>query len=248
MRRPFIAGNWKMNKTIESGVKFINELKDLVKDAEAEVAICAPATMLKDLKEAAEGTNIKIGAQNMHFEESGAFTGEIAPGMLTELDMDYVIIGHSERRTYYNETDESVNKKILKAIEVGIDPIVCVGETLELRKNGQMKEFVKTQVVKAFENVKNEDVTKVVIAYEPLWAIGTGETATSEQANEMTKYIRNIIEELYNAEIAQDIRIQYGGSVKPYNVEEIMAEDHIDGALVGGASLEAESFSKVVKF
>jgi triosephosphate isomerase len=248
MRRSFIAGNWKMNKTIESGVQFINELKALVNDAEAEVAICAPATMLKDLKQAADGTNIKIGAQNMHYEDSGAFTGEISPAMLTELEMDYVVIGHSERRTYYNETDESVNKKILKAIEVGIDPIVCVGESLDLRKSGKMKDFVYDQVVKAFENVTEEDASKVVVAYEPLWAIGTGETATSEQANEMTKFIRNTIEGLYTKTVADNVRIQYGGSVKPHNVSEIMAEEHIDGALVGGASLEAESFAKVVKY
>ncbi|MGM0378593.1 MAG: triose-phosphate isomerase [Bacillota bacterium] len=248
MRKPFIAGNWKMNKTISEGVEYINELKDLVKDADADVAICAPATMLKDLKKAAEGTNIKIGAENMHYEDSGSYTGEISPKMLTELDMDYVVLGHSERRTYYNETDEAVNKKTLKALEVGIDPIICVGESLDQRENGEMKDFVKKQVEIAFKDVKKEDATKVTIAYEPLWAIGTGKTATSEQANEMTSYIRSIISDLYDKDTAEKIRIQYGGSVKPHNVEGIMAESDIDGALVGGASLEAESFSKVVKF
>lgn len=248
MRKPFIAGNWKMNKTISEGVKYINELKGLVKDAKADVAICAPATMLKDLKKAAEGTNIKIGAENMHYEDNGSYTGEISPKMLTELDMDYVVLGHSERRTYYNETDKAVNKKTLKALEVGIDPIICVGESLDQRENGEMKDFVEKQVKIAFKDVKKEDATKVTIAYEPLWAIGTGKTATSEQANEMTSYIRSIISDLYDENTAENIRIQYGGSVKPHNVEGIMAESDIDGALVGGASLEAESFSKVVKF
>lgn len=248
MRKPFIAGNWKMNMTIADGVKYINELKDLVKDADAEVGICPPATILKDLVEAAKGTNIKIGAQNMHFEDNGAFTGEIAPAMLKEVDVDYVIIGHSERRSYYNETNETVNKKVLKALEVEIDPIVCVGESLELRENGEMKPFVKEQVVKAFENVKKEDVSKVVVAYEPIWAIGTGKTATSDQANEMTAFVRETIAELYDKETADSVRIQYGGSVKPHNVTEIMSKSDIDGALVGGASLVAETFSKVVKY
>lgn len=249
MRKPFICGNWKMNMTIKEGLEYIEALNEKVSDADGvEYGICAPATMLKDLKEAAKDTDIKIGAQNMHFEESGAFTGEIAPKMLVELDMDYVIIGHSERRTYYNETDETVNKKILKALEVNIDPIVCVGESLEQRENGEMKDFVKAQVVKAFENVDEADVTKIVVAYEPLWAIGTGKTATSEQANEMTAFIRETLAKLYSEEVANKVRIQYGGSVKPHNVTEIMAESDIDGALVGGASLKADSFAQVIKF
>lgn len=248
MRKPFIAGNWKMNMTINEGVDYINELKNLVKDANAEVGICPPATMLKDLVEAAKGTNIKIGAQNMHYADNGAFTGEIAPSMLKELNVDYVIIGHSERRMYYNETNETVNKKVLKAIEVEIDPILCVGESLELREAGEMKPFVKEQIVKAFENVNASDVSKVVVAYEPIWAIGTGKTATSDQANEMTGFVRETIKGLYDQTIADTVRIQYGGSVKPANVSEIMSKSDIDGALVGGASLVADTFSKVVNF
>ncbi len=248
MRKPFIAGNWKMNMTIKEGLEYINEFKDLVKDAEAEVGVCVPATMLKDLVEAAKGTNIKIGAQNMHFENSGAFTGEIAPKMLKEIGVDYVIIGHSERRMYYNETNETVNKKVLKAIEVEIDPILCVGESLELRESGEMKPFVKEQIVKAFENVKAEDVSKVVVAYEPIWAIGTGKTATADQANEMTAFVRETIKSLYDQTVADAVRIQYGGSVKPANVKEIMSKSDIDGALVGGASLVADTFSKVAVY
>ena len=248
MRKPFIAGNWKMNMTIKDGIAYINELKELVKDADAEVGICTPATMLKDIVQAAKGTNIKIGAQNMHFEDNGAFTGEIAPAMLTEVGVDYVVIGHSERRSYYNETNETVNKKVLKALEVGIDPIVCVGESLDLRESGEMKPFVKEQVVKAFENVAKEEVSKIVVAYEPIWAIGTGKTASADQANEMTAFVRETIADLYDQETADDVRIQYGGSVKPKNVTEIMSKSDIDGALVGGASLVAETFAQVVKY
>lgn len=248
MRKPFIAGNWKMNMTIADGVKYIGELKELVKDSETEVAICAPATMLKDLVEAAKGSNVKIGAQNMHYEDNGAFTGEIAPGMLTELNVDFVVIGHSERRTYYNETNETVNKKVIKALEVGIGPILCCGESLELRESGEMKDFVKEQIVKGFENINAENAKKVTVAYEPIWAIGTGKTATSDQANEMTSFIREEIAKIYSNEVSDVVRIQYGGSVKPQNVKEIMAKSDIDGALVGGASLVANTFSQIVKF
>ena len=173
MRKPIIAGNWKMHKTIAEALEFVNEVKDRVNNDKVEAVICAPFTLLKDLKQATKGTNIKIGAQNMHFEEKGAFTGEISPLMLKELDMDYVVIGHSERRQYFNETDETVNKKVLKALEVGIDPILCVGETLEEREAGNTKDVCKVQVEKALENVSKEDLAKVVIAYEPVWAIGT---------------------------------------------------------------------------
>lgn len=179
MRKPIIAGNWKMHKTIAEALEFVNDVKDKVNNDNVEAVICAPFTLLKDLKEATKGTNIKIGAQNMHFEEKGAFTGEISPLMLKELDMDYVVIGHSERRQYFNETNETVNKKVLKALEVGIDPILCVGETLEEREAGNTKDVCKVQVEKALENVSKEDLAKVVIAYEPVWAIGTGKTATS---------------------------------------------------------------------
>lgn len=247
MRKPIIAGNWKMHKTIAEALEFVNEVKDRVNNDNVEAVICAPFTLLKDLKEATKGTNIKIGAQNMHFEEKGAFTGEISPLMLKELDMDYVVIGHSERRQYFNETDETVNKKVLKALEVGIDPILCVGETLEERESGNTKDVCKVQVEKALENVSKEDLAKVVIAYEPVWAIGTGKTATSEDANDVIAYIREVVANLYG-ELANEVRIQYGGSVKPSNVAEIMNQSDIDGALVGGASLEANDYVELVNF
>ena len=247
MRKPIIAGNWKMNKTIAEALEFVNEVKDRVNNDKVEAVICAPFTLLKDLKQATKGTNIKIGAQNMHFEEKGAFTGEISPLMLKELDMDYVVIGHSERRQYFNETDEALNKKVLKALEVGIDPILCVGETLEEREAGNTKDVCKVQVEKALENVSKEDLAKVVIAYEPVWAIGTGKTATSEDANDVIAYIREVVANLYG-ELANEVRIQYGGSVKPSNVAEIMNQSDIDGALVGGASLEANDYVELVNF
>ena len=247
MRKPIIAGNWKMHKTIAEALEFVNEVKDRVNNDKVEAVICAPFTLLKDLKQATKGTNIKIGAQNMPFEEKGAFTGEISPLMLKELDMDYVVIGHSERRQYFNETDETVNKKVLKALEVGIDPILCVGETLEEREAGNTKDVCKVQVEKALENVSKEDLAKVVIAYEPVWAIGTGKTATSEDANDVIAYIREVVANLYG-ELANEVRIQYGGSVKPSNVAEIMNQSDIDGALVGGASLEANDYVELVNF
>ena len=246
MRKPIIAGNWKMNKTIKEGLEFIEAVKGKT-EGDAEVLICAPFTLLKDLKEATKGTNIKIGAQNMHFEESGAFTGEVAPANLLELGIDYVIIGHSERREYYNETDETCNKKVLKAIEVGINPILCCGETLEERESNSTMDKVKGQIVKGLKDVKAEDLEKVVIAYEPIWAIGTGKTATAEQANEVIAYIRNVVRDLY-ADLADKVRIQYGGSVKPANVAEIMGQTDIDGALVGGASLKADDYLGLLKF
>ena len=246
MRKPIIAGNWKMNKTIKEGLEFIEAVKGKT-EGDAEVLICAPFTLLKDLKEATKGTNIKIGAQNMHFEESGAFTGEVAPANLVELGIDYVIIGHSERREYYNETDETCNKKVLKAIEVGINPILCCGETLEERESNSTMDKVKGQIVGGLKDVKAEDLEKVVIAYEPIWAIGTGKTATAEQANEVIAYIRNVVRDLY-ADLADKVRIQYGGSVKPANVAEIMGQTDIDGALVGGASLKADDYLGLLKF
>ena len=247
MRKPIIAGNWKMNKTIKEAMDFVNDVKDKVQNDKVEAVICAPFTLLKDLKEATKGTNIKIGAQNMHYADNGAFTGEIAPNMLKELDIDYVVIGHSERREYFNETDETVNKKVLKALEVGIDPILCCGETLEEREAGKTKEVCKVQVEKALENVFKDDLEKVVIAYEPVWAIGTGKTATSEDANDVIKYIREVVANLYG-DLANKVRIQYGGSVKPQNVAEIMAQSDIDGALVGGASLESSDYTKLVNY
>lgn len=247
MRKPIIVGNWKMHKTIKEALEFVNEVKDKVNSDKVEAVICAPFTLLKDLKEATKGTNIKIGAQNMHFEEKGAFTGEVSPLMLKEIDMDYVVIGHSERRQYFNETDETVNKKVLKALEVGIDPILCVGETLEQREAGKTKDVCRVQVEKALENVLKDDLAKVVVAYEPIWAIGTGKTATAEDANDVISYIREVIKGLYG-ELANEVRIQYGGSVKPSNVAEIMGKSDIDGALVGGASLASNDYLDLVNF
>ena len=247
MRKPIIAGNWKMHKTIVEALEFVDDVKNKLNNDKVEAVICAPFTLLKDLKEATKGTDIKIGAQNMHFEENGAFTGEISPLMLKELDMDYVVIGHSERRQYFNETDETVNKKVLKALEIGIDPILCVGETLEERESGNTKDICKAQVEKALENVSQKDLAKVVIAYEPVWAIGTGKTATSEDANDVISYIRQVVANLYK-DLANEVRIQYGGSVKPSNIAEIMNQSDIDGALVGGASLKANDYVELVNF
>lgn len=246
MRKPIIAGNWKMNKTIKEGLKFIEEVKGQT-EGDVEVLICAPFTLLKDLKAATKGTNIKVGAQNMHYENSGAFTGEVAPANLVEIEMDYVIIGHSERREYYGETDETCNKKVLKAIEVGINPILCCGETLEEREADKTMDKVKGQIVAGLADVKAEDLAKVVIAYEPIWAIGTGKTATADQANEVIAYIRQVVRDKYG-DLADQVRIQYGGSVKPANVAEIMGQSDIDGALVGGASLKPADFLGLLKF
>ena len=246
MRKPIIAGNWKMNKTIKEGLEFIEEVKGQT-EGDVEVLVCAPFTLLKDLKLATKGTNIKIGAENMHYENSGAFTGEVAPANLVEIGMDYVIIGHSERREYYGETDETCNKKVLKAIEVGIYPILCCGETLEEREADKTMDKVKGQIVAGLAGVKAEDLAKVVIAYEPIWAIGTGKTATAEQANEVIAYIRQVVRDIHG-DLADQVRIQYGGSVKPANVAEIMGQSDIDGALVGGASLKPADFLGLLKF
>lgn len=248
MRKPIIAGNWKMHKTIAEAVEFVNEIKGKVNNTDVEAVICAPFTLLKDLKEATKGTPIKIGAQNMHYADNGAFTGEISAPMLKELDIDYVVLGHSERRQYFNETNETVNKKVLKALEAGIDPILCIGETLEEREADKTKDVCKVQTEKALENVTAEDMTKVVIAYEPIWAIGTGKTATAEQANDVIAYVREVVKGLYGEEISEEVRIQYGGSVKPSNVSEIMNQTDIDGALVGGASLQPADFTELVNF
>lgn len=248
MRKPIIAGNWKMHKSIEEAVSFVEQIKEKVSGTDVEPVICAPFTALKDLKQATEGTNIKIGAQNMHFEESGAFTGEIAPAMLAELKIDYVIIGHSERRQYYNETDETVNKKVKKAFEHKILPIMCVGESLQERENGSTKDIVKGQTEKGLSGLTEDQVKQLVIAYEPIWAIGTGKTASSADANEVIAYIREVVQQMYSDEVSEELRIQYGGSVKPANVEEIMNESDIDGALVGGASLKPEDFVSLVNF
>lgn len=251
MRKPFIAGNWKMNNTISQSIELVREIKEKLKNSDCEevdAAVCVPATSLLEVKKILEGTNIKLGAQNMHWEESGAFTGEISPLMLNEIGVDYCIIGHSERRQYFGETDENVNKKLISAIDHNIQPILCVGETLEQREREQEEFIVKRQILNALENISASHMEKIVIAYEPIWAIGTGKTATTEEANSMCSFIRKTIEEKYNNDISEKIIIQYGGSVKPDNVEEIMGQKDIDGALVGGASLKADDFTKLVKF
>lgn len=236
-----------MNKTIAEAVDLVEEIKvNKLKDG-VEVVLCTPFTALAAVKEAVEGTAIRVGAQNMHWEEWGAYTGEISPLMLKELGVDYVIIGHSERRQYFNESDESVNKKVIAALKHGIKPIVCVGESLEERESNKEKDVVRRQITKALEGLKAEDVKNIVIAYEPIWAIGTGKTASAEEANDMIAYIREIIGELYG-DLKDQIRIQYGGSVKANNIKELMAQSHIDGALVGGASLKAEDFVKLVNY
>jgi len=246
MRTPIIAGNWKMNNTISESLALIGGIKESKLNENVEAVVCVPFTSLNETKKALEGSNIKLGAQNMHWEENGAYTGEISPLMLKEIGVDYCIIGHSERRQYFNETDETVNKKIKTALEYDIKPIVCVGETLEEREGNREEEVVKRQVLKAFEDINKEDVENIVIAYEPIWAIGTGKTASSDDANQMCKFIRNIIKDIYDENTGENIRIQYGGSVKPGNVKELMGKEDIDGALVGGASLVAEDFEKLV--
>ncbi|HHY82463.1 MAG TPA: triose-phosphate isomerase [Clostridiales bacterium] len=248
MRRPIIAGNWKMNKTPAEAAAMIKELAPLVKDTDVEVVICAPFTAIQAVKEAAAGTNIKIGAQNMHWEEKGAYTGEVSPTMLNALGVEFVIIGHSERREYFAETDETVNKKVHSALAHGLTPIICVGETLAQREEGITRTLVEGQTRAALQGLSVEDVKKCVIAYEPIWAIGTGKTATSEDANEVIGYIRNTVAEMYGREAADAIRIQYGGSMKPENAAELMAMPEIDGGLVGGASLKAQDFAKIVNY
>lgn len=248
MRRKVIAGNWKMNMLPDETIKFIEEFAPLVKDTENEVILCVPYTDLFYALLNVQGTNIKIGAQNMHFEEKGAYTGEISPQMLKAINVEYVIIGHSERRQYYNETDETVNKKIKSAFNVGLKPIVCVGETLEEREAGKTAEIITNQTKLALEGLTNEQVENTIIAYEPIWAIGTGKTATSEDANNSIKEIRNKIAEIYGQNTASRVIIQYGGSVKSSNAKELFTTSDIDGGLVGGASLKAEEFSKIVNF
>lgn len=248
MRTPIIAGNWKMNNTKEAGVKLISELAPLVKDAQATVVVCPTFTTLDAVIKAVSGTNIHVGAQNVHWEEKGAYTGEIAPSMLKELGVEYVVIGHSERREYFGETDETVNKRVKAAIAASIVPIMCCGESLETREAGTTNAFVGAQVKAGLAGLTAEQVANIVIAYEPIWAIGTGKTATSDQANEVCKFIRETVAAEFGQEAADKVRIQYGGSVKPATIAELMGKSDIDGALVGGAALKADDFSKIVKF
>lgn len=247
MRTPIIAGNWKMFKTAGEAVSFVNEVKGKAEIAGVESVICAPFTALPALAEAVKGTSLKIGAQNMHWEESGAYTGEISGPMLQDLGVHYVIIGHSERRAFFAETDETVNKKVHAAFKYGITPIICVGEKLEEREAGQTKEVCRVQTEAALQGLSAEQAAQAVIAYEPIWAIGTGKSSTAEDANEVISYIRERVAAVFGQETADKIRIQYGGSVKPNNIREFMQQPDIDGALVGGASLEAASYIQLVE-
>lgn len=246
-RTPIIAGNWKMFKTVSEAVAFVNEIKGGAEVAGVESVVCAPYTNLPALMEAVKGTSIKVGAQNMHWEENGAFTGEISGVMLQDLGVHYVIIGHSERRAYFAETDETVNKKVHAAFKYGMTPIVCVGEKLEEREAGQTKDVCKVQTEAVFAGLSAELAKQVVVAYEPIWAIGTGKSSTAEDAQDVIGYIRSLIASLYDSSVADAVRIQYGGSVKPGNVTEYMSQPDIDGALVGGASLETASYIALVQ-
>ncbi len=244
-RTKIAAGNWKMNKTPAEAAALMKELAEKAANAKNEVLVCPPYVCLDAVLAAAKGTKIAVGAQNMHFEDKGAFTGEIAPGMLLEMGVSHVIIGHSERREYFGETDETVNKKVLKALEVDLCPVLCCGESLAQREDGITIEWIRMQLKKALQNVPAEKAKTVVIAYEPIWAIGTGKTATNEQANEVCAAIRVLVSELYGAEVADEIRILYGGSVNAGNAEALFACSDIDGGLVGGASLKADDFTVI---
>lgn len=246
MRKPVIVGNWKMNKTVSEAKSLLEEIKALDLDSEVEAGVCVPAIDLVPAAEILEGTGLGFGGQNMYFEESGAFTGEISPLMLNDIKADYVILGHSERRDIFGECDELINKKVLSAFEHDITPILCCGESLEEREEGKQEEKVKGQIEANLKSVSEEDVKKLIIAYEPIWAIGTGKTASAEDAEAMCKFIRDLVADLYSKEAAEAVRIQYGGSVKPDNVKELMTKENIDGALVGGASLKASDFEKLV--
>lgn len=248
MRKPIIAGNWKMNKVMGEATSFIEEVKGLVPSSDKiEAVVCAPALFLDRLVEASKGYDVKIGAQNMHFEENGAFTGEISPAALKDLGVSYVILGHSERREMFAETDESVNKKTAAAFKHGLVPIVCCGETLEEREAGKTNDLVADQVTKALAGLTDEQLKQTVIAYEPIWAIGTGKSSSAKDANDVCSHIRTVVAEKFSQEVAEAVRIQYGGSVKPENIKEYMAESDIDGALVGGASLEPQSFLQLLE-
>ncbi len=248
MRRKVIAGNWKMHNDLKQSEDLIKSLKELLKDksVNCDVIMCPPFTSLSEASKLVNGSIIKLGAQNMHFEEKGAFTGEISASMLKSVGCEYVILGHSERRTIFNESDETINKKIKKALEQELKPIFCIGETLEEREKEITKDVVKRQVEKGLEGISSEQMKKLILAYEPVWAIGTGKTATPQQAQEVHGFIRGLILLKYGSDIAEDLVIQYGGSVKPDNASELLSQKDIDGALVGGACLKADSFMGII--
>ena len=248
MRKAISAGNWKMNKTPDEAKKLVEELKPLVADASCDVVVCVPAVDITAVREAAKKTNIRIGTQNVHWAKSGAFTGELSAEMLVKSGVEYVIIGHSERRQYFGETDATVNQRVLAAVAAGLKVILCVGEKLEERQAGYTDALVEYQTLIALTGLDKKDVAKIVIAYEPVWAIGTGVTATDEQANETIGVIRAALARKYGKAVANKVRIQYGGSMKPGNVKGLMAQPEIDGGLIGGASLKAEDFSAIVNY
>ncbi len=248
MRTPIIAGNWKMNNTQKQTAALIAELRPLVEGAESEVVVCVPYTSLAAARKAVRGSNIKLGAQNVHWAESGAFTGEVSASMLKELKVEYVIIGHSERRQYFGETDATVNARIKAALAAKLKVIACVGETLDERMTGRTEQVLEEQIIRGFQGFKTREFDKIVIAYEPVWAIGTGKTATAEEANATIAFIRKTVAKKFSPLIAGRLRIQYGGSMNAKNAKELMAMPEIDGGLIGGASLKAEDFSKVVNY
>ncbi|MFH0806986.1 MAG: triose-phosphate isomerase [Elusimicrobiota bacterium] len=249
MRKPIMAGNWKMHKTVGESVDFVKNLKGNISDVkDCEIVICPVFTALNSVKEAAQGTNISIGAQNMHWEEKGAFTGEISPKMLIDAGCKYVIIGHSERRQYFGETNQTVNKKMVSAFKFRLIPIVCVGETLEEREKNITFDVLGKQIKEGLAGLTGSQSSEVVIAYEPVWAIGTGKTATPAQAQEVHQFVRKLFSEMYGKDAGANVRILYGGSVKPDNVSELMKQTDIDGGLVGGAALEVDSYTKLVKY
>lgn len=247
MRKKVIAGNWKMNKLPNEAIKFIEELGPIVSNMNSEVILCTPYIDLFYALLTIQGTKIKVGAQNMHWKDNGAYTGEVSPSMLKSINVDYVIIGHSERRQYFNEKDEDIAKKVRAAIDIRLKPIVCVGETIEQRQSGNATSVITNQTEAALKLLDAKEVENVIIAYEPIWAIGTGINATPEDANESVKSIRNKLREMYGDEIAEKVIIQYGGSVKPENAKELFSMSDIDGALVGGASLDVDDFAKIIE-
>jgi triosephosphate isomerase len=248
MRKPIIAGNWKMHKTATASEAFVRDLCKVVGQTEVEVVVCPNFTALLPVGLAIRTTSVKLGAQNMHWEEQGAFTGEISPAMLNDVGCNYVLVGHSERRQYFAETDETVNKKVKSALQHGLTPIFCVGETLGQREAGQTKTVIGTQLQGGLEGITAEQVASLVIAYEPVWAIGTGRTASSGDAQEVCQFIRSTVAKLVGKSGADAVRIQYGGSVKADNIDELMAQPDIDGVLVGGASLDVDTFARIVKY
>ena len=246
MRKPIIAGNWKMFKTRDEGLQFVYNVNMKLPSIElVDSVVCCQSPILRDLVKR-QGDNLRIGAQNMHYSDNGAYTGEVSAPLLEDIGVTYVVLGHSERRAYYNETDDAVNKKIHQAFRYGLSPILCVGETLDIREANETNQYLKKQVVNALKGLGNSQIVQLVLAYEPIWAIGTGKTATAEMANDTIKAIRSVVKDLYDLETAEAMRIQYGGSVKPANIKELLSMSDIDGALVGGASLDPVSFLELV--